>query len=91
VRNFPYARIHAAITRNAVAGGCASLVDQIQDVIEGGDFDWLGFDFPDYFEDLRVFAHDVLPKLLARRAVWLTRRLSRGEWHRRATIVRLAA
>jgi pyrimidine oxygenase len=65
-RNFPDGRIPAAITRNAVVGCCESLVEQIQDVIEGGDFDWLGFYFPDYIEDLRVFGQEVLPKLVAR-------------------------
>jgi pyrimidine oxygenase len=65
-RNLPDGRTLVAITRNAVIGCPDSLVDQIQDVIERGDFDWLGFYFPDYIEDLRVFGQQVLPKLVAR-------------------------
>src|SRR5262249_25647718 len=65
-RNLPDGRTPAAITRNAVVGCPDSLVDQIENVIDGGEFDWLGFYFPDYIQDMRVFGEQVLPKLVAR-------------------------
>jgi pyrimidine oxygenase len=65
-RNFPDGRTPAAITRNAVVGCAESLVDQIQKVVQGGEFDWLGFYFPDYIEDMRIFGLDVLPRLVER-------------------------
>ncbi len=65
LKNFPDGRTPAAITRNAVVGSVETLVEQITDVIEGGDFDWLGFYFPDYIADLEVFGRHVLPRLVA--------------------------
>jgi hypothetical protein len=41
-------------------------VEQIEDVIEEGDFDWLGFYFPDYIADLDVFGRQILPQLVAK-------------------------
>lgn len=56
----------AAITRNAVIGATDSLVSQIVEVITGGEFDWLGFYFPDYLADLEFFGTHVLPRLVER-------------------------
>jgi pyrimidine oxygenase len=65
LKNFPDGRTPAAITRNAVVGCAESLVEQITDVIVGGEFDWLGFYFPDYIADLEFFGRRVLPSLVA--------------------------
>jgi pyrimidine oxygenase len=64
-RNFPDGRTPAAITRNAVVGSPDSLADQIEAVVAGGEFDWLGFYFPDYIKDLELFGRQVLPRLVA--------------------------
>jgi alkanesulfonate monooxygenase SsuD/methylene tetrahydromethanopterin reductase-like flavin-dependent oxidoreductase (luciferase family) len=64
LKNFPDGRTPAAMTRNAVIGSVDSLVSQIADVVAGGEFDWLGFYFPDYIADLEVFGRDVLPRLV---------------------------
>ena len=65
-RNFPDGRTPAAITRNTVVGAPDSLVDQIEDVIVDGQFDWLGFYFPDYIADLEIFGREVMPRLVER-------------------------
>ena len=65
LKNFPDGRTPAAITRNAVVGSIDTLVKQISELIEDGDFDWLGFYFPDYVADLEVFGRQVLPRLVA--------------------------
>jgi pyrimidine oxygenase len=65
LKNFPDGRTPAAITRNAVVGSADSLVEQITNVIVSGEFDWLGFYFPDYITDLEFFGRRVLPKLVA--------------------------
>ena len=65
LKNFPDGKMPAAITRNVVAGSVDSLVRQIAAIVEEGDFDWLGFYFPDYVADLDVFGREVLPRLVA--------------------------
>jgi pyrimidine oxygenase len=65
LKNFPDGRTPAAITRNVVVGSVDSLVRQISAVVEEGQFDWLGFYFPDYVADLEVFGREVLPRLVA--------------------------
>jgi pyrimidine oxygenase len=65
-RNFPDGRTPAAITRNSVIGSPQTLANQLEDVIHGGDFDWLGFYFPDYLADLGIFGREVLPRLVER-------------------------
>jgi pyrimidine oxygenase len=67
-KNFPDGRTPAAITRNAVVGSVDTLVEGVVDVIEGGQFDWLGFYFPDYIRDLEIFGRQVLPRLVERGA-----------------------
>jgi pyrimidine oxygenase len=64
LKNFPDGRTPAAITRNAVVGSVDSLVRGIADIVEGGQFDWLGFYFADYIADLEVFGRQVLPRLV---------------------------
>jgi pyrimidine oxygenase len=66
LKNFPDGRTPAAITRNAVVGNADALVEQIIAVITGGEFDWLGFYFPDYIADLEFFGTHVLPRLVER-------------------------
>ncbi len=63
---FPDGRTATAVTRSTVAGSPETLADKIVDVVEGGDFDWLGFYFPDYIADLEVFGREVLPRLVER-------------------------
>jgi pyrimidine oxygenase len=63
-KNFPDGRTPAAITRNAVIGSVDSLVEQISTIVAEGEFDWLGFYFPDYLADLELFGREVLPRLV---------------------------
>jgi pyrimidine oxygenase len=63
---FPDGRTPVAVTRSAVTGAPETLARKIADLIEAGDFDWLGFYFPDYIRDLEVFGREVLPLLVER-------------------------
>jgi pyrimidine oxygenase len=63
---FPDGRAPVAVTRSMVTGAPETLARKIADLIEGGDFDWLGFYFPDYIADLEVFGREVLPLLVER-------------------------
>jgi alkanesulfonate monooxygenase SsuD/methylene tetrahydromethanopterin reductase-like flavin-dependent oxidoreductase (luciferase family) len=49
-----------------VTGAPETLARKIEELIEAGDFDWLGFYFPDYIADLEVFGREVLPLLVER-------------------------
>jgi pyrimidine oxygenase len=64
LKNFPDGRTPAAITRNAVVGSADTVVEQITELIAGGEFDWLGFYFPDYIADLEFFGREVMPRLV---------------------------
>ena len=66
LKNFPDGRTPAAITRNRIAGNVDAMVEGVTAVVEGGEFDWLGFYFPDYVADLEIFGREVLPRLVAR-------------------------
>jgi pyrimidine oxygenase len=57
-------RTPSAITRNAIVGSPDTLVRGIAQLVEHGQFDWLGFYFPDYLADLEVFGRQVLPRLV---------------------------
>lgn len=65
-RLFPDGKTPVAVTRNTVAGTPETLAEKIADVVQGGDFDWLGFYFPDYIADLEIFGREVLPLLVKR-------------------------
>ena len=63
---FPDGRTPAAVTRSRITGTPATLATKIADLVDAGDFDWLGFYFPDYIADLEVFGREVLPLLVER-------------------------
>ena len=63
---FPDGRTPAAVTRSRITGTPETLATKIADLVDAGDFDWLGFYFPDYIADLEVFGHEVLPLLVKR-------------------------
>jgi pyrimidine oxygenase len=63
---FPDGRTPAAVTRSRITGTPATLATKIAELVDAGDFDWLGFYFPDYIADLEVFGREVLPLLVER-------------------------
>ena len=46
-------------------GSAEAIAQQLQEVIEAGDFDGFVLTFPDFIEDLRFFGERVLPLLAA--------------------------
>ena len=48
------------MSRSIVTGSPETLARKIAELIEEGDFDWLGFYFADYIADLEVFGREVL-------------------------------
>jgi pyrimidine oxygenase len=63
---FPDGRTPAAVTRSRITGTPETLATKIADLVDAGDFDWLGFYFPDYIADLEVFGREILPLLVER-------------------------
>jgi len=61
---FPDGRTPIAVTRSAVTGTPQTLARKIAELVDAGDFDWLGFYFPDYIADLEIFGREVLPLLV---------------------------
>ena len=53
-----------AVTKSAVVGSVETVTDMLVDVVEGGQFDWLGLYLPDYIADLEIFGREVLPRLV---------------------------
>jgi len=63
---FPDGRTPAAVTRSRITGTPETLANKIAELVDAGDFDWLGFYFPDYIADLEVFGREILPLLVER-------------------------
>ena len=63
---FPDGRTPAAVTRSRITGTPETLAKKIAELVDAGDFDWLGFYFPDYIADLEVFGREILPLLVER-------------------------
>ena len=55
-----------AVSKSSVVGSVDTCVDQIIDVVEGGDFDWICLYMPDYLGDLEIFGREILPRLAAK-------------------------
>jgi pyrimidine oxygenase len=52
-----------AVSKSSVVGSVDTCVDQIADVVEAGQFDWICLYMPDYLADLEIFGCEILPRL----------------------------
>jgi pyrimidine oxygenase len=55
-----------AVSRSHIAGSVDTLVDELEDIVVGGEFDWFCLYLSDFLPDLEIFGREILPRLVAR-------------------------